>query len=34
VIKPGRADIELIRNSAAAYVERIEQYRTSLRRLD
>ena len=34
VIKPGRADIELIRNSAAAYVERIERYRTSLRRLD
>jgi carbonic anhydrase/acetyltransferase-like protein (isoleucine patch superfamily) len=34
VIKSGRADIELIRNSAAAYVERIEQYRTSLRRLD
>jgi carbonic anhydrase/acetyltransferase-like protein (isoleucine patch superfamily) len=34
VIKPDRADIELIRNSAAAYVERIEQYRTSLRRLD
>jgi hypothetical protein len=34
VIKPGRADIELIRNSAAAYVERIEQYRTCLRRLD
>ena len=34
VIKPDRADIELIRSSAAAYVERIEQYRTSLRRLD
>ncbi len=34
VIKPGRADIELIRSSAAAYVERIEQYRTGLRRLD
>jgi carbonic anhydrase/acetyltransferase-like protein (isoleucine patch superfamily) len=34
VIKPGRADVDLIRNSAAAYVERIEQYRTSLRRLD
>ena len=34
VIKPGRADIELIRSSATAYVERIEQYRTSLRRLD
>jgi hypothetical protein len=34
VIKPARADIELIRNSAAAYVERIEQYRTALRRLD
>jgi carbonic anhydrase/acetyltransferase-like protein (isoleucine patch superfamily) len=33
-IKPGRADLGLIRNSAAAYVERIEQYRTSLRRLD
>jgi carbonic anhydrase/acetyltransferase-like protein (isoleucine patch superfamily) len=33
-IKPGRADIELIRNSAAAYVERIEQYRTGLRRVD
>jgi carbonic anhydrase/acetyltransferase-like protein (isoleucine patch superfamily) len=34
VIKPGRADLELIRDSAAAYVERIAQYRTSLRRLD
>ena len=34
VIKPDRADIELIRSSAAAYVDRIEQYRTSLRRLD
>jgi carbonic anhydrase/acetyltransferase-like protein (isoleucine patch superfamily) len=34
VIKPGRADLALIRNSAAAYVERIEQYRTRLRRLD
>ena len=34
VIKPGRADIELIRDSATAYVERIERYRTSLRRLD
>ena len=34
VIKPDRADIELIRSSAAAYVVRIEQYRTSLRRLD
>jgi carbonic anhydrase/acetyltransferase-like protein (isoleucine patch superfamily) len=34
VIKPGRADIDLIRNSAAAYVDRIEAYRTDLRRLD
>ncbi|HUS41553.1 MAG TPA: gamma carbonic anhydrase family protein [Ilumatobacteraceae bacterium] len=34
VIKQGRADIDLIRNSADAYVERIEQYRTALRRLD
>ena len=34
VIKPGRADIDLIRDSAAAYVDRIELYRTDLRRLD
>jgi acetyltransferase-like isoleucine patch superfamily enzyme len=34
VIKPGRADIDLIRNSAAAYVDRIVAYRTDLRRLD
>jgi carbonic anhydrase/acetyltransferase-like protein (isoleucine patch superfamily) len=34
VIKPDRADIEMIRDGAAAYVERIERYRTSLRRLD
>ena len=34
VIKPDRADVELIRSSAAAYVERLAQYRTSLRRLD
>ena len=34
VIKPDRADIEYIRTSARHYVERIEQYRTSLRRLD
>lgn len=33
-IKPSRADLDLIRNSAAAYVERIESYRTGLRRLD
>ncbi len=33
-VPSARADIELIRNSAAAYVERIEQYRTALRRLD
>ncbi len=33
-IRPARADIEMIRNGAIAYVERIEQYRTSLRRLD
>jgi carbonic anhydrase/acetyltransferase-like protein (isoleucine patch superfamily) len=34
VIKPDRADIETIRTGARHYVERIEQYRTSLRRLD
>ncbi len=34
VIKPGRADIDYIRTSARHYVERIEQYRTSLRRID
>jgi carbonic anhydrase/acetyltransferase-like protein (isoleucine patch superfamily) len=34
VIKPGRADRDLIRDSAAAYVERIVAYRTDLRRLD
>ncbi len=34
VIKPGRVDIEVIRRGARHYVERIEQYRTSLRRLD
>ncbi len=34
VIKPDRADIDYIRTSARHYVERIEQYRTSLRRLD
>ena len=34
VIKLDRADAEYIRSSAQHYVERIEQYRTSLRRLD
>jgi carbonic anhydrase/acetyltransferase-like protein (isoleucine patch superfamily) len=34
VIKPGRADLQLIQRSAAAYVERIAGYRTGLRRLD
>ena len=34
VIKPGRADLDLIQRSAAAYVERIEGYRGGLRRLD
>jgi carbonic anhydrase/acetyltransferase-like protein (isoleucine patch superfamily) len=34
VIKPDRADRQLIRNSAAAYVERIQGYRTGLRRID
>jgi carbonic anhydrase/acetyltransferase-like protein (isoleucine patch superfamily) len=33
-IKPGRARLELIRSSAAAYVERLELYRTGLRRVD
>ncbi len=33
-IKPDRVDREFIRSSARHYVERIEQYRTSLRRLD
>jgi carbonic anhydrase/acetyltransferase-like protein (isoleucine patch superfamily) len=34
VIKPDRARLDLIRSSAAAYVERLEQYRTGLRRID
>jgi carbonic anhydrase/acetyltransferase-like protein (isoleucine patch superfamily) len=34
VIKLDRVDPEFIRSSARHYVERIEQYRTSLRRLD
>ena len=34
VIKLDRVDIEQIRQSARHYVERIERYRTSLRRLD
>ncbi len=34
VIKLDRVDPESIRSSARHYVERIEQYRTSLRRLD
>ena len=34
VIKLDRVDPERIRSSARHYVERIEQYRTSLRRLD
>ena len=34
VIKLDRVDIEVVRTGARHYVERIEQYRTSLRRLD
>jgi len=34
VIKPGRARTDFIRGAAEVYVERIEQYRTGLRRLD
>jgi carbonic anhydrase/acetyltransferase-like protein (isoleucine patch superfamily) len=34
VIKPNRVEIEFIQRSARHYVERIELYRTSLRRLD
>ncbi len=34
VIKLDRVDPDFIRTSAQHYVERIEQYRTSLRRLD
>jgi carbonic anhydrase/acetyltransferase-like protein (isoleucine patch superfamily) len=34
VVKPDRADRTLIRDSAAAYVDRLERYRTGLRRLD
>jgi carbonic anhydrase/acetyltransferase-like protein (isoleucine patch superfamily) len=34
VIKPGRARIEDIRDGVEAYVDRIELYRTGLRRLD
>jgi carbonic anhydrase/acetyltransferase-like protein (isoleucine patch superfamily) len=34
MIKSGKARLEMIRSSAAAYVERLETYRTQLRRLD
>lgn len=34
VIKPGRARIEDIRDGVEAYLERVEQYRSGLRRLD
>ena len=34
VIKPGRARLDDIRQGADAYIERIEAYRTDLRRLD
>lgn len=34
VIKPGRARIDEIRAAAQAYIERIETFRTGLRRLD
>jgi carbonic anhydrase/acetyltransferase-like protein (isoleucine patch superfamily) len=34
VIKPGRARVDDIRDSARAYVERLELYRTGLRRID
>jgi carbonic anhydrase/acetyltransferase-like protein (isoleucine patch superfamily) len=34
VIKLDRANVEMIRDSAAAYVARLAQYRTGLRRLD
>lgn len=34
VIKLDRANVEMIRDSAAAYVDRLAQYRTGLRRLD
>lgn len=34
VIKPGRARLETIREGADAYVARLDQYRTGLRRLD
>lgn len=33
-IKPGRAKREMIERGAAAYVDRLEAYRTGLRRLD
>lgn len=33
-IKPGRARLDLIRSSADAYVDRLDAYRTGLRRLD
>jgi carbonic anhydrase/acetyltransferase-like protein (isoleucine patch superfamily) len=33
-IKPDRARLDLIRSSAAAYVDRLEAYRTGLRRVD
>jgi carbonic anhydrase/acetyltransferase-like protein (isoleucine patch superfamily) len=34
VVKPGRARLEDIRSGAAAYLERVDRYRTGLRRLD
>jgi len=34
VIKLDRANVEMIRDSAAAYVARLAQYRTGLRRID
>jgi hypothetical protein len=34
VIKPGKARMEDIRIGRDAYVQRIEEYRTGLRRLD
>jgi len=34
VIKPNRVDLDVIREGAASYVERIKAYRSGLRRLD
>jgi len=34
IVKPGKARLEIVRSGAQAYVERLEAYRTGLRRID